>query len=238
MYVSKYKPHLSPCITCSSLSSTSSSSIHRLMVLDVVHINKNIFNSYPAQGRVEGWDAMKPLHYRSMSSKGAGRPRLMHHHRGGWNEMKWMRWGWRNGGMKLVVGENGRNPVENLPRPRFVHHETHMEGPRREFGTPAVGGEHLTACATRPPVHINKTKHQIKAWNIWKMIILFDASMQISSKFWIVFETKMEGEQSGTYLRQARASSSLQVSIAKTYTVDEMKRKWIFRPDHSGLPQQ
>ena len=32
--------------------------------------------------------------------------------------------------MKFVVGENGRNPVKNLPRPRFVHHETHMEGPR------------------------------------------------------------------------------------------------------------
>ena len=47
--------------------------------------------------------------------------------------------------------ENGRNPVKNLPRPRFVHHETHMEGPRRGLGTPAVGGERLTACATRPP---------------------------------------------------------------------------------------
>ena len=53
--------------------------------------------------------------------------------------------------MKFVVGENGRNPVKNLPRPRFVHHETHIEGPRRELGTPAVGGERLTACATRPP---------------------------------------------------------------------------------------
>ena len=61
--------------------------------------------------------------------------------------------------MKLVVGENRRNPVKNLPRPRFVHHETHMEGPRRELGTPAVGGERLTACATRPPsVSINLEK--------------------------------------------------------------------------------
>ena len=53
--------------------------------------------------------------------------------------------------MKFVVGKNGRNSVKNLPRPRFVHHETHMEGPRRELGTPAVGGERITACATRPP---------------------------------------------------------------------------------------
>ena len=53
--------------------------------------------------------------------------------------------------MKFVVGENRRNPVKNLPRPHFVHHETRMEGPRRELGTPAVRGERLTACATRPP---------------------------------------------------------------------------------------
>ena len=33
--------------------------------------------------------------------------------------------------MKFVVAENGTNPEKNLPRPRFVHHETHMEGPRR-----------------------------------------------------------------------------------------------------------
>ena len=96
---------------------------------------------------------MKPLYYRSVSSKGASRPRLMHHHKGWWNETKWMRWVWRNGGIKFVVGENGRNPEKNLPRPRFVHHETDMEGPRCELGTPAVGGEHLTACATRPPLY-------------------------------------------------------------------------------------
>ena len=30
--------------------------------------------------------------------------------------------------MKCVVGENGRNPLKNLPRPRFVHHETHNGG--------------------------------------------------------------------------------------------------------------
>ena len=53
--------------------------------------------------------------------------------------------------MKFVVGENGRNLEKNLPRPRFVHLETHMVEPRRELGTPAVGGERLTACATRPP---------------------------------------------------------------------------------------
>ena len=111
----------------------------------------NILNSCPTQGRVEGWDAMKPWDYRSVSSKGAGWPRLTHHHKGWWNGTKWTRWEWRNGGMKFVVGVNGRNPAKNLPRPRFVHHKTHMEWQRRELGTPAVGGERLTACATRPP---------------------------------------------------------------------------------------
>ena len=60
--------------------------------------------------------------------------------------------------MKFLVGENGRNPEKNLPRPRVVHHETHKEEPRREFGAPAVGGERLTACATRPQKLINDIK--------------------------------------------------------------------------------
>ena len=69
------------------------------------------------------------------------------------DEMK--RTGWDESGemveWNLRYGENGRNPVKNLPRPHVAHHETHMEGPSRELGTPAVGGERLTACATRPP---------------------------------------------------------------------------------------
>ena len=56
---------------------------------------------------------------------------------------KLMRLVWRNVGLKFVGGENGRNPEKNLPRLSFVHHETHKEGPRRELGTPAVGGECL-----------------------------------------------------------------------------------------------
>ena len=65
-----------------------------------------------------------------------------------------------------MVGENGRNPVKKLPRPRFVHHETHMEGPRLELGTPAVGGERLTACATRPPMaHIMYLLSNIQSQN-------------------------------------------------------------------------
>ena len=56
--------------------------------------------------------------------------------------------------MKFMVGENGRNSEENLPKLRFVHHETHMELQRRELGTQAVGGERLTAWSTEPPAII------------------------------------------------------------------------------------
>ena len=119
----------------------------------ILHKKINILNSCTTQGQVEGWDAMKPLYYRSVSSKGAGQPHLTHHHKGWWNETKWMRWECRNGGMKFVAEENGRNPEKNLPRPRFVHHETHMEWPRSKLGTPPVGGERLTACATSVQIH-------------------------------------------------------------------------------------
>ena len=62
------------------------------------------------------------------------------------NELSMEKW-WNE-----ICGRGKREkPEKNLPRSRFVHYETHMEGPRRELGTPAVGGERLTACATRPP---------------------------------------------------------------------------------------
>ena len=40
------------------------------------------------------------------------------------DEMKWMRWVWRNDGMKFVAGENWKNPEKNLFKLSFVHHET------------------------------------------------------------------------------------------------------------------
>ena len=90
---------------------------------------------------MQGWVAMKPLYRRSVNSKDVSQPHMMHHHRGKWNETKWTRWLWRNGGIKFVAGENEGNPKKNLPRLCFVHHETHMEWLRHELRTPAVGGE-------------------------------------------------------------------------------------------------
>ena len=76
--------------------------------------------------------------WRSVNSKGAGRPRLLHHHVGWWNEMKrkWMRWVWRNGGMKIVVGENGRKLQEK-------HTHTPFRPPRNPHG--------VTETRTRDP---------------------------------------------------------------------------------------
>ena len=57
---------------------------------------------------------------------------------------------WRDGGREFVVGEKGKNPKKNLPKQRFIQDETHMKWPKRELETPAMGGEHLTACGTTP----------------------------------------------------------------------------------------
>ena len=101
-----------------------------------------------ADRTITGSYEMKPLYWRSENSMDAGPP---NYHRVVWNETKWMRWVWRNGGMKFVPGENEKNQ----PRLRFVHHEIHMEWPRRELGTPAVRGERLTACTRRSPWKYN-----------------------------------------------------------------------------------
>ena len=58
-----------------------------------------------------------------------------------------MRWVWRNGEIKFMIGENERNPEKIPPRLRF---ETHMKRPRRELGTLVMGGERLTVYATEP----------------------------------------------------------------------------------------
>ena len=64
-----------------------------------------------------------------------------------WNEMNEMsveKW-WNE------ICDRGKRekPREKPTRLHFVHHETHMDWPRCELGTAGVGGERLTACATR-----------------------------------------------------------------------------------------
>ena len=60
----------------------------------------------------------------------------------------------------------------------FVHHETHMERPRWELGTPEVGGERLTACAVQSTFVYYQIKwfslcigtfYEIKGGNGWNV---------------------------------------------------------------------
>ena len=96
------------------------------------------------QDRVEGWDAMKPLYWMSVISNDGGRAHLSHHHRGGWDELKEVSMEkWWNEICRREKREKHREKHTQTPiRPP----QNHMEWPRCEFGTPAMGGERLTAC--------------------------------------------------------------------------------------------
>ena len=108
------------------------------------------------------------MRWRLVSSKGIGRPRLSRHYRCWWNETKWMRWVWRNDGIKFVEG-----------KPHFVHHETHMACPRRELGTPAAGGNKIVAM-TYAPTHVYMyclgahTVHPV-AMKLWEVVVNMSA---------------------------------------------------------------
>ena len=118
-----------------------------IVVVSTTNGNVYILNSCPTQGQVEGWD-VNPLYWRSVNSKDAG-----HQPRGtvtAAGELKWKEMNeknvekWWNG---ICGRRKGRNAEKILTRLHFVHHETHMERPRDELGTPD-GGERLTAYAT------------------------------------------------------------------------------------------
>ena len=88
-----------------------------------ISIEKNyILNLCPTQVHVERWDAMKPIYWKSMNNKVASWSRLLHHHRGGWNEMnetsveKW--WNEIHGREK---------PTKTLLTPRNPHGVTEMQ---------------------------------------------------------------------------------------------------------------
>ena len=108
----------------------------------------NILNSCPTQGRVEGWDAMKPLDYRSVSSKGAGRPRLMHHHKGWWNETKW----WNE-----ICGRGKRETPREKPT------QTPSRPPRNPHGGTETRTRNPSG-GRRAPNHL---RHEAALWNMY-----------------------------------------------------------------------
>ena len=73
------------------------------------------YNTGPGQGV----KCCETLYWRSVNTKDACRPCLSQYHRGWWmkrNEMIWMRWVSRNGGMEFVAGENWSNLEKNLSK--------------------------------------------------------------------------------------------------------------------------
>ena len=81
----------------------------------------------------------------------------------GVDEMKWMRWVGRNGGMKLVVGKRGeRNSEKNLLILHFVYHETYRTD--RDANS---GRQRLTACAMETD------------WNYYTMYVKLSAWRQV-----------------------------------------------------------
>ena len=83
---------------------------------------------------------------------------------------------WTDNGIKFVAEENGRNPMKNLPRLHFIHHETHMEWPRCKLRNTVVGGEHLTACTMERPFQI---------WNIKQILLVVICVHHEEEKFTI-----------------------------------------------------
>ena len=109
-----------------------------------------------------------------------------------WDEMKWMRWVWRN--------------KKNLPRPSFIHNETHMVWPRRDFVTPAVGGERLTACTTRPVGLILTISHlptvQFQMFDETSVILAY---LVVRKYKFLLVDTSIKVENPWSILRKGRA---------------------------------
>ena len=83
MYVTPLTYILNLCL----MQGTFPTSLKVLQLFLFINLAKRI-----TSGRIEEWDAMKPLCWRSVNSRDAGWPRLRHRHRGGWNEMNLIGW--------------------------------------------------------------------------------------------------------------------------------------------------
>ena len=81
----------------------------------ILFLRSNRLNTCPTQCQVQVWNMMKPLYWRTLNSKDAGRQPL-----GSsqglmkWNKTKLMGWVYKNYGMHFCIGENGINPYPKL----------------------------------------------------------------------------------------------------------------------------
>ena len=117
---------LPPCIYIWSFQS-SPTTVKRMALISLPPCIPSSHHVWHKAGSRDEIDTMRPLYWRSVNMKDADRPYLKHHHKVGWNERKWMRWVCRNGGMKFVAGENGRNS-------RGKPTQTPFRSPRNPYG--------------------------------------------------------------------------------------------------------
>ena len=100
-------------------------------------------------------DEMKPLSLEVCARQGYRLTKPVRSAPGA-DEIKWTD-GWCEGGeigiMKFVVGKNERIPEKTLIRLRFIHHEPHVERPRRELWTQVEESERI--CSLNACVHFS-----------------------------------------------------------------------------------
>ena len=154
---------------------------HELRAFIIYEIlDNNLLYSYPTQGGSKNELPWKPLYCRSLNSKDVAPSQGPMK----WNELdeSWKMMEWNFG-----QGKTGETPRKT--RPRFIHHETKMELPRREFGTPAVGVERLTACVTISNRIVNDCLQYASVNNhLAKYFIISVTVVKFSQKHWIVRE--------------------------------------------------
>ena len=161
--------------------------------------------SSTTQGRVEGWDSMKPLHWRPVNIKDADHACriIIVADEMKWNEMNEMSMGkWWN---EIRGRENGRNPEKKLTRSRFVHHETYMEWSRRKLGTLAAGGERLTGCATGLPAFLVRISFFFSQYFTDQVIIFLYFNLLLS---WDFKSMSVDKDNGGVPLKSDQPSAA------------------------------
>ena len=112
----------------------------------LIPVSKILYSSNRVWHRAGSRDEPRfsPYNWGTVKYKNACQPRLSHHHLGWLNKLKWMRQVYSNGRMKFLAGENGDKPWgKNLPRPWFVHDETHIIWTWRRAHSPSFPSLHL-----------------------------------------------------------------------------------------------
>ena len=123
----------------------------------------------------------------------------------------------------LWQGKTGRNPERYLPRLRFNHHETYLEWQRREIGTPAVGGERLTAWVKEPL--LEKKYKRCCCWVLRHFLTSYVISVA----------SDIEREKSDKFCSEALISASGSFTCRKFYDTGPTALLPFRRKSYSGF---